>query len=108
MYKKGYGELRLFGKEDTDKKLASVLATTARGLGASEDKIKQIMEMLDVGRMTLEQFQKEISEIISETQKSDKNKVMVIDEKDIENHLNHGWTFVGLTPSGRCIIKQSL
>jgi len=109
IYKRNYNVLVVESAQDraTDKKLAGVLATTARSLGASEEKIKQIMDMLEVGTLTLEQFQNSISEIIKDTKKSDKNEVMVIDEKDIENHLNHGWEFVGLTPSGRCIIKRS-
>jgi len=82
--------------------------TTARSLGASEEKIQQIWSMFEVGTLTLEQFQKRISEIMSEKQKREENKVTVIDEKDLENHLNHGWVFVGNTPSGKCIIKQIL
>lgn len=110
IYKRNYNVLVVESTQDRDmdKKLAGVLATTARSLGASEEKIKQIMDMLEIGALTLDQFQNRISEMIRETKKSEKDEVMVIDEKDIENHLNHGWVFVGLTPSGRCIVKRSL
>lgn len=108
IYKKNYNVLVVESTQDrdTDKKIINSVAEMARGLGASEEKIKQIMSLLDVGTLTLEQAQRGISELISK--KSDKNEVRVIDEEDITNHLNHGWEFVGLTPSGRCIIKRSL
>jgi hypothetical protein len=106
MYKKGYGELRLFGGGDIDKKIArSSLETSARMGGLSEDKVAQVMALFDTGKITVAQL---IKDMFRETQKTKKDEVMVIDEKDIENHLNHGWEFVGLTPSGRCIVKRSL
>ena len=101
MYQKGYGELRLFGRENVDKTLADIMERQAEIAGVPEDKIKQIRALFDAGRMTIEQLSKDM---FGATTKKD--KVMVIDEKDIENHLNHGWEFVGLTPSGRCIIKR--
>jgi len=110
IYKRNYNVLMVESTQDrkVDIKIASVVGNFARDKGVSEDKIKQLMDLLDVGTMTLEQFQNEMSKEMSETQKTKKDKVMVIDEKDIENHLNHGWEFVGTTPSGRCIIKRSL
>lgn len=109
MYKKGYSELRLFGKEDIDKKIARSQIETYMTLSQlPEDKKEQIRALFDAGKMTVEQLSKAMFGEISKTQKTKKGEVMVIDEKDIENHLNHGWEFVGLTPSGRCIIKQIL
>lgn len=110
IYKRNYNVLVVESAQDrkVDMKIASVVGNFARDKGVSEDKIKQLMDLLDVGTMTLEQFQNEMSKEMSESQKTKKDEVMVIDEKDIENHLNHGWEYVGVTPSGRCIIKRSL
>jgi len=35
-----------------------------------------------------------------------KRKVKVIAEDEIENHLNHGWTFVSILPSGKVLIRK--
>jgi len=110
MYRKAYGELRLFGREDIDKKTAKLKADMAVALGVSEETIIPWLNALGVGRMSREQFDIEISKAIREAQKpkKDKGEIDIVDEDKLTNHLNHGWEFVGLTPSGRCIIKQSL
>jgi len=40
-----------------------------------------------------------------ETSKSDEKKVMVIDEAQAENHLNHGYEFVTVLPSGKLLVR---
>jgi integrase len=40
-----------------------------------------------------------------ETSKSDEKKVMVIDEREAENHLNHGYEFVTVLPSGKLLVR---
>jgi hypothetical protein len=37
--------------------------------------------------------------------KSDEKKVMVIDESQAENHLNHGYEFVTVLPSGKLLVR---
>jgi site-specific recombinase XerD len=70
LYRPAYGTLMVESnlEKDTDKKLAGVLATTARGLGASEEQIKRMMASFDAGLMSLEQFQTRIVEMMRETQ----------------------------------------
>jgi integrase len=40
-----------------------------------------------------------------ETSKSDEKKVLVIDESQAENHLNHGYEFVTVLPSGKLLVR---
>ena len=103
-YTMAYSELRI-SERDSDSKLADTLATIARSNGASDDEIQRIRNALDEGRITFDGYQKGIDELIK--RHTVESKVTVIEEKELENHLNHGWVFVGCTPSGRCIVKKS-
>jgi hypothetical protein len=40
-----------------------------------------------------------------ETSKSNEKKVLVIDESQAENHLNHGYEFVTVLPSGKLLVR---
>jgi hypothetical protein len=40
-----------------------------------------------------------------ETLKSDEKRVLVIDEVQAENHLNHGYEFVTVLPWGKLLVR---
>jgi len=109
MYKKGYNELRLFGRESVEKTVAEILAQNARERGVSEEKIKELMAVIEMGNMSLAQFRIQLSKYIEDAQsKPQKTETDIVEEGSLTNHLNHGWEFVGTTPSGRCIIRRSI
>ena len=115
MYKKGYDGLRIYKIEKTAKiEHAKTLATVAREMGVDEKTVQKMMELFDAGKMTLDEFRKRVSEKIDEarkrlsekTKEKSENNVMVIKEDELENHLNHGWTFKAVLPSGRILIER--
>ena len=111
MYQKGYGELRLFGRGVIDKKTeAKIKAIEAKLAGASTEKIDAILAAFNSGTMRSDQYDREIAKEVDEglKRKPQKSETTTVEEKTLTNHLNHGWEFVGITPSGRCIIKRSL
>ena len=57
---------------------------------------KQWMEVMARQAVPREKF---------ETSKSDEKKVMMIDEAQAENHLNHGYEFVTVLPSGKLLVR---
>jgi len=93
----------------SDRAALRAIMTVAQSYGISKDRIKEIEDLFSAGRMTIEQVQDRIAEMMRKNNKGGENnkKTIVIDEEDLENHLNHGWIFVGCTPSGRCIIKRT-
>jgi len=49
----------------------------------------------------------EIEEIKPSGKEALRKEVTVISEEEVENHLNHGWTFVSILPSGKILIRRS-
>jgi hypothetical protein len=105
MYQKGYSELRLFGRENIDKTLADILVRQAEIAGAPTDKIKAIRALFDTGKMTIGQLGDQLFKLMSKPQKTE---TTTVEEKTLTNHLNHGWEYIGATPSGKCIIRRSI
>jgi len=105
-YRKAIPHLTIEKRADErDMATARMLADMARLQGASKEDLENAIKLFEDGDMSIVQLQERISKIISETLDK-KNEVKTIKEKDIENHLNHGWVYVGNTPSGKVIIKR--
>jgi len=62
-----------------------------------EKKVKGLIQLGMLRRSTSEP--EEVEEV-------KKKQVRVISEDEIENHLNHGWTFVTVLPSGKILIQR--
>jgi hypothetical protein len=99
-YRPAYSQLSLTPMEisEVERRKQNVL-DTVKLLGWSEEKIESLKKSLD-GRMTLEQIGKRIKELTEKEQ-------AIVEEKDLSNHLSHGWKFVSCLSNGKCIIEKS-
>jgi len=106
-YKKGYDEISLMPKSEISeleiKKMTAI--ESIRWMEIPEDIKNNMIEQITNCR-SLEQLTEVREDIIKRTYKKVDKKVAVISENELENHLNHGWVYVGTTPSGKCIIKR--
>jgi len=103
-YRKAIPHLTIEKAEDSDIGRLNRAKDTLVLLGVSKKDLEEIISTY--GKRTAEECLEAMAREYDKKRNIEKNEVKTIEEKDIENHLNHGWVYVGNTPSGKVIIKR--
>jgi len=106
-YRNGYNEISLTPKSGISEIeiLKTIKKEEIRRLGLSKEIETKACEEIDT-IADIDKLRTQSEAIIKRIKEGTDKKVIVISESDLENHLNHGWIYVGVTPSGKCIIKR--
>lgn len=110
MYKDGYDGLRLYRKEisEFERRKRQLQGMATAFFADDKENLTRMLELIANARMDaeLDAIPRKMNEIITGKQQTERKNVLIIDEDKLENHLNHGWIFKVVLPSGKILIER--